>query len=363
MAIVPKHIKDLAAYKAGAPASEIRRQYNLERIIKLNSNENPYGPSPKAIAAATESLSETHRYPDPNGYELRTKLGNKYGLKLNNTVLGSGSEGIMSIIMRTFLAPDDEIIGAQNSFIGFKVLANASGRRINWIPMKDYHYDLKAMADAISEYTKIIYLANPDNPTGSYFNRADFEAFVARVPDRVLIILDEAYFEFAKDHPDYPDSMDYRFNNVITLRTFSKAHGLAGFRVGYGFAHDELISNLMKVRLPFEPARPSLAAAVAAMDDEDYLQNTLEGNRAERAHLEREFKKRGMIVLPSATNFLTLVFQDADRASAFTGGLLQKGILVRLLISFGWPQGVRITVGRPEDNQILLTVAQDLLIH
>ncbi|NOZ07979.1 MAG: histidinol-phosphate transaminase [FCB group bacterium] len=361
MAIVPKHIKELAPYKPGKPASEILREFGLRKIIKLNSNENPGGPSPKAIDAARAALVNCHRYPDPAGYELKTKLCEKYDLERSNVVLGSGSEGIMSIIMRTFLAPDDEIIGARNSFIGFKVLANASGRRINWVPMDNYRYDLNALAGAINEYTKIIYLANPDNPTGSYFKRSEFETFIRQVPARVLVILDEAYFEFARSHADYPDSMMYRFDNVITLRTFSKAHGLAGFRVGYGFAHEELIGNLMKVRLPFEPALPSLAAAVAAMEDEQYLRRTLERNRVELERLEREFRGLGCRPLPSVTNFLTLVFDDGEKSRAFAEGLLQKGILVRHLAGFGWQDCVRITVGLAEDNTILLQAAEKVL--
>ena len=170
----------------------------------------------------------------------------------------------MSTIMRTFLLNDDEIIGAAGSFIGFRVLANASGRKVHWVPMKDYRYDLGLMTKKISDYTKIIYIANPDNPMGTYIKKSDFDQFYADVPDRVLIILDEAYYEFAKSQKDYPDSMYYRYDNVITLRTFSKAYGLGGLRIGYGFAHEDLVQNLNKVKPPFEPSLPAQFAGIAA---------------------------------------------------------------------------------------------------
>ena len=254
MSLVPKHIKNLMPYKAGKPISEVKRELNLKHIVKLASNENPMGPSIKAINHVNKYLKDTHRYPDSNGYDLRLKLAKSFNLDIKNVIIGGGSEGIMSVIMRTFLSGDDEIIATKNSFIGFKVLANASGFKVNWVPMQNYHYDLDAMALEINEKTKVIYLANPDNPTGTYFNRSNFEKFMKSVPNRVIVLLDEAYFEYACHLDDYPDSMHYRYDNVITLRTFSKAQGLAGFRVGYGFANEKLIDNLMKVKLPFEPS-------------------------------------------------------------------------------------------------------------
>ena len=196
--------------------------------------------------------------------KLRKKLAKKFDLKVENVILGSGSEGIMSSIMRTFLKDKDELISAQKSFIGFKVLANASGKKVIWVPKKNYKYDLESICNQINENTKIIYIANPDNPTGTYINKNEFDSFIKKVPKRVLVILDEAYFEYAAHVYDYPDSMEYRYDNVITLRTFSKVHGLAGFRVGYGFAHNELINNLMKVKLPFEPSSISQRSSISS---------------------------------------------------------------------------------------------------
>ncbi|RTZ72356.1 MAG: histidinol-phosphate transaminase, partial [Candidatus Neomarinimicrobiota bacterium] len=247
MPLVPSYIQNLENYVPGKPINEVQREMGISEVIKLASNENSLGPSPRAMAAMRQAMEKIHRYPDASGYILRKKLAKKYDVKTDNVVLGAGSEGIMSTIIRTFLLSDDEIISAKNSFIGFRVLANTSGKKIHWIPMKDYRYDLNAMAEQINDYTKLIYIANPDNPMGTYITREEFDSFYQHVPERVLIILDEAYFEFSQSTSDYPDSMTYRYNNVITLRTFSKAYGLAGARIGYGFAHEELIGNLLKV--------------------------------------------------------------------------------------------------------------------
>ena len=244
MSLVPKHIKKLSPYKPGKTIDFVKREYNLDVIIKLASNENPLGPSMKSLNAISKMLKNSHRYPDASGYLLRKKLAEKFNLKIDNVVLGGGSEGVMSSIIRTFLKESDELISAKNSFIGFRVLANASGRKVHWVPMINYKYNLEGIVKKINTNTKIIYIANPDNPTGTYITVSQFDAFMKKVPDRVLVILDEAYFEYACSISDYPDSMVYRYDNVITLRTFSKAYGLAGLRVGYGFAHKKLISNL-----------------------------------------------------------------------------------------------------------------------
>ena len=354
MSLVPKHIKDLLPYKAGKPISEVKRELNLNYIVKLASNENPLGPSKKAIERVSQILHDTHRYPDSNGYDLRFRLAEKFALNIDNVIIGGGSEGIMSVIMRTFLHENDEIIATKNSFIGFRVLANASGAKVNWIPMQDYHYNLNAMSDKINKNTKVIYLANPDNPTGTYFNKQAFDNFMNSVPDRVIVLLDEAYFEYACHINEYPDSMHYRYDNVITLRTFSKAHGLAGFRVGYGFADKKLIESLMKVKLPFEPSSLGQAAACAAIDDEEHLIDSININNSEKIKLETFFKKMNIIYIPSVTNFLTLNFNESDTASNFCDSLLKRGIILRNLTSFGLPNSVRVTIGIPEENNFLI---------
>src|SRR5262249_35187624 len=253
--LVPPYIESLHPYEAGRTIESVRRQYNLTRIAKLASNENPLGPSPKALEAMSRSLAGLNLYPD-GGLRLRQVLAAEFDLKVENVIAGGGSEGIMSSIIRTFLCDEDEVLTTDAAFVGFQVLARSRGVTYRTVPYRDWHYDLEALAEQINEHTKIIYLANPNNPTGTIFTRHQFDEFYRHVPERVLIILDEAYFEYAKDNPRYPDSMHYRYDNVITLRTFSKVYGLAGARIGYGFAHEELIRNLLKVKLPFEPSTP-----------------------------------------------------------------------------------------------------------
>ncbi len=361
MALVPQNIKDLEPYKAGLSIEEVRRRFGLERIIKLASNENPLGPSPRAVAAAAATLADSHRYPDPSSRALRAALASRFELKTDNVVTGAGSEGIMSAIMRTFLLADDEIVSAENTFVGFKVLAMASGRKVHWVPRRNRRYDLERLADAVGDYTKIICIANPDNPTGSYVTIEEFEKFMARVPSRALVILDEAYFEFAQAYHNYPDSMWYRFDNVITLRTFSKAHGLAGMRVGYGFAHGELIANLLKVKLPFEPSTAAQAAALAALDDHEHLTRTIELTRTGREYLRAQIGDLGFETLPPAANFVTFVVPGDNRADRLCEALLRRGVIVRPLRAFGWPDMVRVTVGLQEENELFVQTLREVM--
>ena len=361
MALVPSYIKNLANYVPGKPIEEVQRELGLDHVDKLASNENSLGPSPKAIEAMANSLSGLHRYPDISGFELRTKLANRFNIKIENVIIGGGSEGIMSTIMRTFLLSDDEIVSAANSFIGFRVLANASGRKIHWVPMKNYRYDLEAMAEKVTDYTKIIYIANPDNPTGTYITREEFEEFYVHVPERVLIILDEAYYEFAQSRDNYPDSMTYRYDNIITLRTFSKAYGLAGLRIGYGFAHDELIRNLMKVKEPFSPSLIAHTAGSAAMDDIEFLEKTLAINNDGYIFLQKELTSLGIETIPSVANFLTSIWETNTQALDITQSLLKKGVIVRNLKAFGWPNCIRISIGTADENGRFIDALKSIL--
>ena len=350
MPLVPQSIKELKPYSPGKPIAEVRRELGLERIVKLASNENPWGPSPKALAAIAGAVGELHRYPDMTARALREALAARFSVRVENVAVGSGSEGIMATVMRTFLCDEDEILTAENTFIGFMVLARASGNKLTLVPRRpDYRYDLAAIGEAVSEYTKIIYLANPDNPTGTIFTRAEFDAFMAKVPDRCLVIYDEAYFEFTAAEPSFPDSMTYRYDNVITLRTFSKAYGLAGLRIGYGFAHDELVGNLLKVKLPFEPSHLAQVAGLAALEDEDFLRRTVKGTAAGLAMLRATLTAAGLAVLPSHTNFLAVVAKDGESCARLCRRLLERGVVVRPLAAFGFPALFRVSVGTPAE--------------
>ena len=356
MPLVPKHIKNLKPYKPGLNISDVQRKFNLDKVIKLASNENPLGVSPKVLNLLSKNLNELYRYPDSFGFELRSKLAKSYNLNINNVILGNGSEGIISSIMRTFLSSQDEIIATKNSFIGFKVLANASGVITNWVPMKNFHYDLDSMAKMINEYTKLIYLANPDNPTGTYFTKNEFDNFMNFVSKKTLVILDEAYFEYANNNLDFPDSMFYRYDNVITLRTFSKIYGLAGLRIGYGFAHSDLIDNLMKVKLPFEPSFLGQIAAIEALNDKDFFNRSIETNNRNKKIIEVNLKKHGYNYIKSVTNFITIVFTSADESLHFCEYMLKNGIILRNLKGFGLSECVRITIGSAEDTEIFLSI-------
>ncbi|HJZ96496.1 MAG TPA: histidinol-phosphate transaminase [Candidatus Solibacter sp.] len=354
MPLVPPYIESLHPYEAGRTIESVRRQYNLTRIAKLASNENPLGPSPKALEAMSRSLAGLNLYPD-GGLRLRQVLAAEFDLKVENVIAGGGSEGIMSSIIRTFLCDEDEVLTTDAAFVGFQVLARSRGVTYRTVPYRDWHYDLEALAEQINEHTKIIYLANPNNPTGTIFTRHQFDEFYRHVPERVLIILDEAYFEYAKDNPRYPDSMHYRYDNVITLRTFSKVYGLAGARIGYGFAHEELIRNLLKVKLPFEPSTPAQAAGIAALSDHEFLHRSLELNARGLRFLTDGLRDLGLHVVPSQANFLMVVMPTAEEAARTFEDLLSQGVVVRPLKTFGLPNCLRISTGSDADNELCLT--------
>jgi len=351
MPLVPQHIKDLIPYKAGKSIADLKREFNPKKIVKLASNENPLGPSPKAVLAMQKSLNELNRYPNPASLELRAALASRFDVKVEHVITGHGSEGIMSLIMRTFMLDDEEALTSEGTFIGFKVLAQSRGIKLRMVPLKDYRFDLNAIADNINEKTKIIYLANPNNPTGTIFTVREFLEFKERVPENVLIIMDEAYFEFCYEDPVYPDSMKYRLDNVITLRTFSKAYGLAGIRIGYGFAHDQLICNLMKVKLPFEPSIPAQAAGLAAMDDQEYLEDYLKLNQEGIQFFYNLFNKLGVQYIKSHANFVTIIFENEAKVNKINDQLLRKGVIVRPLKAFGLPNCIRINTGLKEENE------------
>ncbi|HYL77765.1 MAG TPA: histidinol-phosphate transaminase [Bryobacteraceae bacterium] len=353
MPLVPPYIEALRPYEAGRGSEEIRREFGLTRVAKLASNENPLGPSPLAVQAMARVMSSLHLYPN-GGLDLRRVLAGQFDLKTENVIAGSGSEGIMSNIIRTFLCDEDEVLTTEAAFIGFQVLAKGRGVKYRTVPYRDWHYDLSALAREINERTKIIYLANPNNPTGTIFSKHEFDDFYRHVPERVLIILDEAYFEYAKDNPRYPDSMHYRYDNVITLRTFSKVYGLAGIRIGYGFAHEDLIGNLLKVKLPFEPSTVAQAAGIGALADKEFLHRSLELNARGLKYLTSGLQDLGLHVVPSDANFVMVALPGAEQASQLTRELLTQGIIVRPLGSFGLPNCIRISTGTDEDNQLCI---------
>ncbi len=348
--LIPRHIRELQPYVAGKTLQEVIREHNPPKISKLASNENRHGASPKAIEAAKASFSSIMNYPDPTAAALRDRIADKLHVKRENVIAASGSEGVMSLVMRAFFHDHEEALTAAATFIGFVVLVNARGVRLRQVPLTaDYRFDLPALAEAITPETKIIYLANPNNPTGTYFTRQEFEAFMARVPSHVLVLLDEAYVEYTDGVDDFPDSLQYRLDNVITLRTFSKAYGLAGLRVGYGIGQEDLIANLIKVKLPFEPSTPAQAAALAAIDDTEFLHESLEIVRSGKKRLYDFLDQHNVPHVKSVANSVMVIFDSEQDAIGYTEGMLKNGVVLRRLPAFGLPNCVRITVGLPDE--------------
>lgn len=353
MPLVPPYIDSLQPYKAGKPIDEVKRELGLTDIIKLASNENPLGPSPLALEEMKRFTSQLHYYPN-GGYDLRVMLSKLYGVRIENVITGSGSEGIMLNIIRTFLSDEDEVLTTEAAFIGFQVLAHSRGVPYVTVPYLNWRYDLPGIAERITEKTKLIYLANPNNPTGSMVTKAEFEDFYRQVPRSAIIIMDEAYFEFAEGNPSYPDSMRYRYDNVITLRTFSKVYGLAGIRIGYGFAHEDLIGPMLKVKLPFEPSTLAQAAAMGALRDHDFLARSVRLNKEGRTFLTGALRSLRLEVVPSEANFVMVVLKTERDVDIIFHGLLRQGVIIRPLKAFGLPNCLRITVGTKDENGRLI---------
>ncbi|MFI5200820.1 MAG: histidinol-phosphate transaminase [Candidatus Kapaibacterium sp.] len=356
----PAHIAALEAYKPGRPIADVMAEYGLDDVIKLASNENPLGPSPKGIEAAIASLRDIHHYPN-GGKSLREAIAGKYRLSIDEVIAGSGSEGVMNTLMRTFLQFGDEVITSDGTFTGFYVLANAMGLKLVTIPMNDYAYDLDRIANRISEDTKLIYLANPNNPTGSMFGRHEFETFYKRVPADVIILCDEAYYDYAESEATERFTLldDIR-PNVVTLRTFSKSHGLAGIRIGFGTGPKEIIAMMLKVKLPFEPSSPAQAAGIAALDDEEFLARTIETNRAGKQYLKEAFAELGISHVDTSANFFLLPFSSVSSAHEFVAEMERRGIIVRPLDGSGLPDCVRVSIGTMEENERAIRAMKEI---
>lgn len=359
--LVPPHIEQLKAYQPGRPADQLKKDLGIDRFVSLASNENPMGPPASVQAAITKAMTEMNRYPDMGAFDLRGLLATKFSVKIENVVIGSGSESIMANIIRAFLHGDDEVVTSEGTFIGFYVLVGSQGVRLKKVPLKNYHFDLDGIANAITEKTKLVYLCNPNNPTGTTFSRAQFENFMKKIPEHVLVLLDEAYFEFTADDEDFPDSMAYRYDNVLTLRTFSKAYGMAGIRLGYGLGHEYLMGFIQKVKLPFEPNNLAQAAGVAALKDHEYLEKTLKNTREGMKMITDEFKRLGINYVPSSANYVMVPYESQEKVTVLHEGLLRQGVAIRPLVAFGLPYCFRVTIGLPEENELFISALRKVL--
>lgn len=352
----PKYIEELKPYVPGRPIEEIQREYGLKKIHKLASNENPLGPSPKAVEAMLKITSNLNRYPDIGAIELREKIAQKFNVNIENIAVGNGSEGIMANILRSFLCEGEEMISSKATFIGFQVLAKGRANKFIEVPMveNEYKFDLNSILKQINDKTKIIYLCNPNNPTGTIFTKDEFDDFIKKVPENVIVILDEAYFEYAEHYPEYPDSMLYRLDNVLTLRTFSKIYGIAGARIGYGFGSKRLIETIMKVKLPFEPGNLAQAGAIGALSDTEFIEKSKSLNKKGYDYFFKELsslsKEKNFKVIPSYANFIMLDLGTPERVNSINESLLKQGVIIRPLVAFGLPHCIRITMGLDEEN-------------
>jgi len=345
---LPPHIRALHPYVPGKPIEEVERELKIS-AIKLASNENPLGPSPRAMEAMREYVGKVHRYPDGQGFYLRRKLAERFGLHPDQVLLGAGTTDIIEMVAKAFLQGQAEGVTAQGSFVMYYVVAQMLGAALHCVPLKNYTYDVEAIAEAITPRIRVVFFANPNNPTGTYVRAREIDRLLGRMPDDVLLVLDEAYAEYVDD-PEYSHSIDYvrQGRSVLVLRTFSKVHGLAGLRVGYGLGVSNLVNCLNLVRGPFNTASIAQVAAMAAMDDDAHVRESVENNRREMRWLCEQLGRLGLRYVPSVTNFL-LVDTGRDANETFQL-LLRQGVIVRPMKENGFPTAFRVTIGRHDEN-------------
>ncbi|MBI2095298.1 MAG: histidinol-phosphate transaminase [Candidatus Omnitrophica bacterium] len=355
------YLEAVRNYEPGKPIEEVEREYGLKHAVKMASNENALGPSPKAVAAVRKALSKIHRYPDGGSFYLRQKLARKLGVSPESLIFGNGSDELLVFAARAFAGASDEVVIADPTFLIYEIASLAENARVIKVPMRDFHYDLDAMRAKIGPKTKLVFIANPDNPVGTYVPEKALAQFLSGVPEGVLVVLDEAYYEFARAKKDYPDSLGLlrRFPNLFVTRTFSKAYGLSGLRIGYGVGAPSLVGALGKVREPFNVNLLAQAAAAAALDDKAHLARTLRLVAGGRAYLRNECRKMGIFTVDTVTNF---VLADLGRpARPVYEGLLKRGVIVRPMNAWGLGTFLRITVGKPAENKRLVKELRAIL--
>jgi len=353
-------LRDLVSYKPGKPVEELARERGLNPsdIIKLASNENPLGPSPKAIEAMTKALREAHIYPDGFGFKLRDALARKFDVTLGQIILGNGSNEIIEFVGHAFLKPGDNIITAEHAFVVYKLMATLFGAETIEVPeAPGFVHDLDAMLGAITPRTKELFIANPNNPTGTMVGMGALERFMDKVPDHVVVVIDEAYHEFVEDPPD---TMKFvrEGRNVVLLRTFSKIQGLAGLRIGYGIGPEELVAVLQKTRQPFNANAIAQAGAIAGLLDEEHQRRTREITGEGRAYLQAEFARLKLEFVPSQANFVLVKVGDGN---AVFQKMLDKGIIIRAMAEYKLPEWVRISVGTMEQNRRCVATLKEVL--
>lgn len=360
-------VRTLQPYQPGKPESELRREYGLSDIVKLASNENPLGPSPRALTAIRDALSGLARYPDGNGFELKSALSAKLGVSMAMLTLGNGSNDVLELAARAFLTPEHEAVFSEHAFAVYPIVTQAIGATARVArahpPEREmpYGHDPAALLAPINDRTRIVFVANPNNPTGTWLRTAELRGLLEAVPESVIVVVDEAYFEYVEADADCPNALRWldRFPNLIVTRTFSKAYGLAGLRVGYAVSHPQVADLLNRVREPFNVNNVALVAAAAALDDFGHLERSRAVNRAGMKQLRDTCRQLGLNVLPSVGNFLCVDVGRPGREVFLE--LLKRGVITRPVDNYGLPRFLRISIGSEAENTRLIEALRDVL--
>ncbi|MBC2715008.1 MAG: histidinol-phosphate transaminase [Desulfobacteraceae bacterium] len=357
---VAENILSLKPYKPGKPIEELEREYGIKNTIKLASNENPIGSSPKAVAAMREAMRNLHRYPDGSGYYLVEKLSEKLGVPKQRIVIGNGSDDVIGMLTRVYLSSGDEAVMTDPSFLMYEIYVKTVNAVPVFVPLTDLSLNLSAMADAVTDKTRMIFITNPNNPTGSYIKTKEFETFMEKLSPEVVVVLDEAYIEFARD-PECLNGLTQVAEDrpIAVLRTFSKAYGLAGIRIGYGLMSFAMAAMCNRVREPFNTNSLAQAGAAAALDDEAFLKKTCTLIHTELAFLQDQLKKMEIAFFPTQSNFF-LIDVKADADDVFES-MLKRGVIVRSMVSYGFPEYIRVNVGTRKENERFLQALEMVL--
>jgi histidinol-phosphate aminotransferase len=357
--LVPEYIKSLIPYVPGKPIEEVEREYGVRDSVKLASNENPLGPSAKAMAVLREKLHLLHFYPDGDCFHLKRGVAERLGVSPEELIFGNGSNELIELAVRTFMRPGDETLMARHSFVIFRLVVQAAGGSCAMIPMKNYTHDLEAIGDAMTPKTRIVFLANPNNPTGTIYRKKEWERFLGRVPENTLVIADEAYFEYVAE-PEYPNSLSDHGKGraILTLRTFSKLYGLAGLRIGYAIGDRRLVGLMHRVRQPFNVNAAAQWAALAALDDQAHKQETLRVNREGMDYLAGEISRLGLEQVSSHANFILVKVSDGQKVFQ---QLMSRGVIVRPMGGYDLPEHVRVTIGTMDENKRFVNALKAVL--
>ena len=355
--IVNKGINDLSPYEPGKPIEDLERELGIKNAVKLASNENPVGPSPKVLQSIENILKNTHRYPDGNATKLKEVIGKKFSVKPNQVTIGNGSNDIIEFIARSFLGTDDSAIYSEHAFAVYPLVVKAVGAEGIEVPAKNFSHDLDAMLDSIKSNTKIIFIANPNNPTGSFIGRAEILKFLDKVPEDIIVLLDQAYFDYSSfEDSDVDFDILNNYPNLVMSRSFSKAYGLAGFRIGYSVSSEDVANYLNRVRQPFNANSLALFAAEQAIEDEEFMNKCLQLNLEQKKVLYKGLESLGFHCLPSKGNFIS--FDCKEDSTGLFNRLLSQGVIVRTLGVYKMPNFLRVSVGLPEENLIFLEKLQ-----